>query len=99
MNKLGRLLQIVGLNAIPIGGLLLYGWSDGTALALYWFETLIALFLVALRIRIHRKATNKRGHFVGPDKYFTKSFLVVGLGFLLIPGVFVAVAIRHVDVH
>jgi len=99
MNKLGRLAQIVGLNAIPIVGLLLYGWSDGTALALYWFETLIAIFLVALRIRIHRKVTNKRGHFIGQKKYFTQKFLLFGLGLLLIPGIFVAVAIQHVDVH
>lgn len=101
MNRLGRLTHLVGLNAVPIAGLMWAGWSDGTALALYWCETFIVLFLVALRIRIHRKLTNKRGHFTGPNSYFSRQFLFVGLFFLLAPAIFVAVAAgnAHIDVH
>lgn len=99
MNRIGRLTQLVGLNAVPIAGLMWVGWSDGTALALYWCETLVALFLVAWRIRIHRKLTNKRGHFTGPNSYFSGPFLYIGLFFLIGPAIFVAIAIQHVDVR
>jgi len=99
MNRIGRLTQLVGLNAVPIAGLMYAGWSDGTALALYWCETLIVMFLVAWRVRIHRELTNKRGHFTGTNSYFSGKFLVVGLLALFLPAMFVAVAVRHVDVH
>lgn len=101
MNRLSRLTHLVGLNAVPIAGLMWAGWSDGTALALYWCETFIALFLVALRIRIHRKLTNKRGHFTGPNSYFSGTFLAVGLFFLIAPAIFVGIAAgnAHIDVH
>ena len=101
MNRISRLTHLVGLNAVPIAGLVWAGWSDGTALALYWCETFIAIFLVALRIRIHRKLTNKRGHFTGPNSYFSGPFLMVGLGFLVVPGIFVGVAAgsAHIDFH
>ena len=99
MNRLGRLAQIVGLNAVPIAGLVWVGWSDGTALALYWCETFVAMFLVALRMRIHRKLTNKRGHFRGPNSYFSGPFLYIGLLLMILPMMFVAVAVQHVDLR
>lgn len=57
-----RLLRALGLNAVPLGGLLA-GWSTSTALALYWLETLIALPFVVARVILHRRATGARGHF------------------------------------
>src|SRR6185295_3720279 len=64
VNRLIRAFQLVGLNSVPVVGVLAVGWSDGTALALYWCESVLGALLVALRIRLHRKATNKRGHYV-----------------------------------
>ncbi len=63
--KLGGLLQVLGLNAVPIGGVMLAGWSTATGLALYWCETLLGTAVNALRIALHRRLTKKRGHFRG----------------------------------
>ena len=34
--KLEGLLRVLGLNAVPIGGVMLAGWSTATGLTLYW---------------------------------------------------------------
>jgi hypothetical protein len=59
---LRRLVPLVGINAVPLGGVFLAGWSPATALSLYWWENLIGAALVALRIALHRLLTRKRGH-------------------------------------
>ena len=63
--KLGGLLRVLGLNAVPVGGVMLAGWSTGTGLALYWCETLIGTATNAVRIAQHRRMTGKRGHYRG----------------------------------
>lgn len=60
---LSRLLRVLGLNAVPLGGLAVAGWSTATALALYWLETLLALPFVIARIALHRRATRASGHY------------------------------------
>lgn len=62
MSWLLRLLAVLGVNAVPAGGVLVGGWSWGTALALYWAENLVGSILIAIRIAIHRRLTRKRGH-------------------------------------
>ncbi len=64
MNFAG-LLRVLGLNAVPLGGVMLAGWSTATGLALYWCETLLGTATNALRIALHRRWTGKRGHFHG----------------------------------
>ena len=59
---LRRLVPLVGINAVPLGGVFLAGWSPATALSLYWWENVIGATLVALRIALHRALTRKRGH-------------------------------------
>lgn len=59
---LRRWVPLVGINAVPLGGVFLAGWSPATALSLYWWENLVGAALVALRIAIHRALTRKRGH-------------------------------------
>jgi hypothetical protein len=59
---LRRLLPLLGVNLVPLGGVFLAGWSPATAFTLYWCENLIGSVLVAARIAIHRAATGKRGH-------------------------------------
>jgi Family of unknown function (DUF6498) len=63
VNWLARLSLLVGLNAVPVVGVARVGWTNATALVLYWGETVILVRLVALRIRLHRRWTNKRGHY------------------------------------
>ena len=60
--KIGGLVRVLGLNAVPVGGVMLAGWSTGTGLALYWCETLLGTATNALRIALHRRWTGKRGH-------------------------------------
>jgi len=62
MRRPARWLAVLGVNAVPAGGLALAGWSAATVLALYWFESLVASLLVALRAVLHRRLTGKRGH-------------------------------------
>jgi hypothetical protein len=63
--KLGGLLRVLGLNAVPVGGVMLAGWTTGTGLTLYWCETLIGTATNAVRIAQHRRMTGKRGHYRG----------------------------------
>ena len=63
MGALFRFLQLLGLNAVPLAGLVFAGWSPATALALYWCENVVGSALVAARIAMHRGATDARGHF------------------------------------
>jgi hypothetical protein len=58
-----RLFQLLGLNAVPLAGLLFAGWSPATALALYWCENVVGSALVAARVAMHRSATDARGHY------------------------------------
>ena len=62
MSWLLRLLAVLGINAVPAGGVLVGGWSWATALVLYWAENLVGSILIAIRIALHRKLTRKRGH-------------------------------------
>ncbi len=62
--SLPRVLQVLGVNAVPVLGVLVGGWSTATALVLYWFENLLSTLLVALRVVRHRRLTRKRGHWM-----------------------------------
>src|SRR5881628_2783017 len=57
-----RIAQVVAVNAVLILGFFWGRWA-GTVLVLYWFENLVSSILVALRVYIHRKLTNARGHY------------------------------------
>jgi hypothetical protein len=59
---LRRVLPLLGVNLVPVGGVFLADWSPATALTLYWCENLLGSLLVAARIALHRTSTGKRGH-------------------------------------
>jgi hypothetical protein len=67
----GRLLgfartgQTLGLNAVPILGFFGAGWSEGTTLAFYWFETVLLTVSVSVLISVHRRRTRCAGHWLG----------------------------------
>ena len=105
MNWLARLSLLFGLNAVPVVGVARAGWTNATALVLYWCETVILVLLVALRIHLHRRWTNKRGHYCevlvkttrGSSSktqttigYFGTSFIIVALLFAIIQAVFLS---------
>ena len=58
----GRVAQALGLNSVPALGLFGAGWTAGTALALYWIESVLVIVLVSARIALHRRQTRKSGH-------------------------------------
>lgn len=93
MNRLFQVLQLTGLNSIFLFGVVNSGWSDGTALALFWCENMLMLPLISLRIYLHQRATNKRGHYVEVRTKYSGGFTVSGItsfnrNFLLIVGMF-----------
>lgn len=102
---LGELLQVLGLNAIPVAGFFGEGWSSGTALAIYWVEGLLVIPFMATRIVLHRRWTRKRGHYRSPSFSNQKAdapaapvgsgsllagYLGVVIPFTLVHGIFLA---------
>ncbi|MBA4372881.1 MAG: hypothetical protein C0402_08450 [Thermodesulfovibrio sp.] len=109
MNRIFQILQLGGLNSILLIGVVRAGWSDGTALALFWCENMLMLPLISLRIYLHRKATNKRGHYVEEQvKHggglvtrrtitFNNNYLTIIGAFTVAEGVFVALIIFMIN--
>ncbi|HSP15206.1 MAG TPA: DUF6498-containing protein [Thermoanaerobaculia bacterium] len=108
MNRLGRLTQLIGINSVPVAGVMFDGWSNATALALYWCETVLFVILVFVRIHLHRLATKKRGHYLevkvksvsnGRTRndskigYFATTFLIFALIFSFAEVVFLKFAL------
>lgn len=63
VKQLTKVLAALGVNTVPAAGWVLEGWSPGTMLAVYWFETMAASLLVAARIALHQRAAPRAGHF------------------------------------
>jgi len=87
----------MAVNAVPAAGWFAAGWSAGTTLIVYWFETLAACLFVAARIVAHRRWSPRRGHFryQAPNSdrprsqsYFLQGFLVTSLAFSAAHGQF-----------
>ncbi len=57
-----NLLFVFLINAVPLFGVALFGWSASTVLVLFWFENVILAVYTTLRIAVHRRLTRKRGH-------------------------------------
>jgi len=95
---LARLGQVLGLNAVPVAGFFGEGWSQGTALAVYWVEGLLVILFIAARIVLHRKWTRKVGHFrTSSFGQETQKNHPVGSGSLL--GSYLGVAIPFTLAH
>ena len=59
------LLWALLVNAVPLYGVLVAGWSWGTGFALYCCEYLLSVLFAILRMVIHRRLTRKRGYLSG----------------------------------
>jgi hypothetical protein len=55
-------LLAVAMNAVPIVGVLAYGWSVPTILVLFWLENVAATLAHCLRIAAHRRLSRRAGH-------------------------------------
>lgn len=109
MGRIVRYASVLGINAVPIGGLAVAAWPAGTALTLYWLEGLFAVLLVGLRIELHRRWSGKRGHFRAlsqvqvsvpdtrdPVPYFLVGYLAQAVVFNAFAGVALFVALGAV---
>lgn len=92
-----RFVFALAVNAVPAAGWFLEGWSAGTMLAVYWFETVAATFFIAARIAIHRRHfpcrghfphTTRKGHGRGKSGTFLSHFLTANLLFSAAHGFF-----------
>src|SRR5690348_9441181 len=57
-----NLLFVLLINAVPLVGVKMFGWSVGVVLMLYWVENLLTAVFTTARIALHRALTRKRGH-------------------------------------
>jgi hypothetical protein len=64
MGFLAALLYALLMNGVPLVEVIASGRSPAVLLLLYWFETVLLLVTGAIRIVLHRRATQKTGHFV-----------------------------------
>jgi hypothetical protein len=99
VTRFVHLLTLLAVNAIPATGWFAGGWSAGTTLIVYWFETVAACLFVAARIVVHRRWNPRRGHFTyqapksartRSQSSFLRGFLVTSLAFSAAHGLFLA---------
>jgi Family of unknown function (DUF6498) len=53
--RLTRLAETLGLNSLPVVGVVAGDWSWATVLSVYWAENLIAAVLIGLRLWLHAR--------------------------------------------
>jgi hypothetical protein len=61
-DLLRGIVTVLLVNAVPVVGVLRYGWSATNVIVLYWFENLLITALTCLRLLAHRQWTRKRGY-------------------------------------
>jgi hypothetical protein len=100
VTRIVHLLALLAVNAVPLAGWFVEGWSAGTTLVVYWFETLAACVFVAARIAAHQRMSPRRGHvrYQAPksnrqrsQSSFFQGFLVTSLVFSAAHGLFLGV--------
>lgn len=63
MSFLPALLYALLINAVPLVAVIWTGGSPAILVLLYWFETAALLVTGTIRIVLHRRATQKAGHY------------------------------------
>ena len=64
MGFLAAILYALLMNGIPLAAVIYTGGSPAVLLLLYWFETVLMVVTGAIRIVLHRRSTEKTGHYV-----------------------------------
>lgn len=96
-----HVLAALAIIAVPAVGWFVEGWSGATTLVVYWFETLAGSLFIALRVRLHRRWSPRRGHYAyeapstnrrnAQSSSFLAGFLVTSLVFTAAHGLFLGV--------
>jgi Family of unknown function (DUF6498) len=55
LRRLTKIVELLGVNSVPVLGVFAAEWSSATALSVYWAENLIASLLIAARLYLHRR--------------------------------------------
>lgn len=106
VTRIVHLLTLLAVNAIPAAGWFAAGWSAGTTLVVYWFETVAACVFVSARIVAHQRWSPRRGHvsYQAPKSSrqrsqtsFVKGFLATSLVFAAAHGLFLGVILFVLD--
>ena len=106
VTRIVHLLTLLAVNAIPAAGWFTAGWSAGTTLVVYWFETFAACAFVSARIVAHQHMSPRRGHvrYQAPKSNrqrsqtsFLQGFLVTSLVFSAAHGLFLGVILFMLD--
>jgi hypothetical protein len=106
VTRIVHLLTLLAVNAVPAAGWFAGGWSAGTTLIVYWFETVAACLFVAARILAHRRWSPRCGHFryqapksgrPRSQSSFLQGFLVTSLVFSAAHGLFLGVILFVLD--
>ncbi|BBY77332.1 hypothetical protein MPRF_42310 [Mycolicibacterium parafortuitum] len=103
MSRLVHVIAVLAIVAVPFVGWFVDGWSGGTTLVVYWFETLVVTLLIAARVLVHRRLAPCRGHYryqaagsttQSPTRpSFLAGFLITSLAFTAAHGVFLVVIV------
>jgi hypothetical protein len=88
MGRWTKLFELVGVNSIPVVGVLFGDWSNATALAVYWLENLIASLLVAARLWLHRRWQEPDRDGTTPMAKRPSELLMMAIPFTLAHGLF-----------
>jgi hypothetical protein len=106
VTRIIHVVALLAVNAVPAAGWFLEGWSAGTTLVVYWFETVAACLFVSGRIVVHQRCSPRRGHFryQGPkadrprsQSSFLQGFLVTSIIFSAAHGLFLGVLLFVLD--
>ena len=111
--RISRLAVVLISNAIPLVGVLHYGWSATNVLVLYWLENLLVAVFTCLRIAAHCRLTRRRGHWrtdqlasspgeIGRKPVMLRDYALIAFVFTLAHGIFVfciafLIASKHAD--
>ena len=112
-TRVSRIATVLISNAIPLVGVLHFGWSATNVLVLYWLENLLVAVFTCLRIAAHCRFTRRRGHWrkdqlasspgeMGKKPVLLRDYAVIAFVFTLAHGIFVAaialiLSSRHAD--
>jgi hypothetical protein len=100
VTRIVHVLALLVVNAVPVAGWFVEGWSAGTTLVVYWVETVAACLFVSARIVAHQRWSPSRGHaaYLPPKSgrqrskgSFLQGFLVTSLVFSAAHGLFLGV--------
>lgn len=110
---MSRIATVLISNAIPLLGVLHFGWSATNVLVLYWLENLLVAVFTCLRIAAHCRLTRRRGHWrkdqlaaspgeMGKQPVLLRDYALIAFVFTLAHGIFVAaialiLTSRHAD--